>query len=58
MKVKYRVRWDPKYRWFVIERKDWLLKWAWVATVDTQEKAIAIAKGLEKPLIVWESKDD
>jgi hypothetical protein len=57
MKTKYRVRYDPKYKWFVIERKDWLFKWAYVDSVDTKERAIAIARGLENPYIVWESNE-
>ena len=55
MKVKYRVRFDVKHKWFVIERKDWFFKWAFVDCVDTEERAIAMAKGLENPMIVWES---
>ena len=55
MKVKYRVRYEPKHKWFIIERKDWFFKWAFVDCVDTEESAIAIAKGLCNPKILWES---
>jgi hypothetical protein len=55
MKTKYRVRYDPKYKWFVIEKKVWRFNWEFVDCVDTEEKAIAIAKGFENPHIVWES---
>ena len=55
MKTKYRVRYDPKYKWFVIEKKVWRFHWEFVDYADMEEKAIAIAKGLENPHIVWES---
>jgi len=55
IKIKYRVRWNPKYKTFVIERKDWFSKWEIVDSADTQERAIAMAKEFENPTIVWEN---
>jgi hypothetical protein len=56
MKVKYRVRYEPKYKWFVIEKKVWRFHWEFVDYVETEERAIAIAKGLCNPTILWESE--
>jgi hypothetical protein len=55
---KFRVRYEPKYKWFVIEKKDWIFRWEFVDYVETEERAIEIAKGLKNPPIIWESKDE
>jgi len=57
MKVKYRVRWEPKYNWFVIEKKYWIFRWEYVDSYETQERAITVAKEIENPIIVWESNE-
>jgi hypothetical protein len=56
MVVKYRVRFDPRCEWYVIEKKYWFFKWEYVDYKYDKEKAIDAAKGLENPKIVWESE--
>jgi hypothetical protein len=55
MKVKYRVRWNPRIEWFEIEKKC-LFLWVFVIGVMTKENAIEKAKQYQQGLIVWESE--
>jgi hypothetical protein len=57
MKVKYRVRYDPRCELYVIEKKYWFSKWEYVDYKHDKEKAIDAAKAIENPTIVWESKE-
>jgi hypothetical protein len=55
---EFRVRYEPKHKWFVIEKKHWLFNWEFVDCVETAERAIEIGKSLKNPPIIWESKDE
>ena len=54
MKVKYRVRWNPKIEWFEIEKK-YLFWWVFVIGKIDEKEAIKLAKQYYQGLIVWES---
>ena len=55
MKVKYRVRWNPKIKWFELEKK-YLFWWVFVIGAINKETAIEVAKQYKQGFIVWESE--